>query len=319
LIKTDETTPDTSVRQETLEDGRTITNWHTPNGSIRGATVPSSEANTVFAVEHPIKELKDYEILLSLLESQQFGLNVQNVQDTAQHLDTIGDEGIAYEVAPATPIMDLMRTWVGLEQFTYHLADAPALVESVLDTMAEGYYRQYELIAKHTPCEVIVFWDDANSLYLSPKWFERYSVAVLQRYAELAKKSGKLLVNHTCGKLAALLRLYPKTNADAIDWLTPSPTGDVDPVLAQQILGDQMGMLLALTPHVLRYGSPGDVRHHIRSLLGRLDLRTNVVLMIPAPIGTSLENARAAVQVLTTEFGVPLNRSERYGSLLDAP
>lgn len=78
-------------------------------------------------------------------------------------------------------------------------------------------------------------------------------------------------------------------------------------------------MLLALTPHTLRYGAPDDVRHHIWLLLRELDLGAGVVLMIPTPVGTPLANARAAVQVLTTEFGMPLNRSERYGSLLDEP
>jgi hypothetical protein len=302
---------------ETLPGGLTATFWETPRGKLRTLHRQSAEAHTNFGIEHPIKQLQDYEILLSILASQVFTLETQTNAEVAGYLDVIGDEGIAYVVGPPTPIMDLTRTWAGLEQFIYHLRDAPELVETVLAAMAEGYCRQYELIAAHSPCQVMVLWDDANSLYISPRMFEKYSVPVLRRYAEIAHRHGKLLVNHTCGKIAAFLDLYTQTGADSIDWVTPAPTGDVLPAQAQAQWAGKITMQLAVVPAVMRHGSPEQVEEHIHALLHGLDLCGDLVLMIPPPVGTPLANVRRAVEVLVRDYGVPLNRSRVLGSVLD--
>jgi hypothetical protein len=305
------------TRTEALAGGLTATFWDTPRGTLRSVSRQSSEAHTTFTIEHPIKELRDYEILLSILECQAISLDTETNAQAADYLKVIGEEGIAYVVGPPTPIMDLTRTWAGLEQFIYHLKDAPGLVKSVLCTMAERCCQQYELIAAHSPCQVIVLWDDANSLYISPRMFEKYSVPVLRRYADIAHRNGKVLVNHTCGKIAAFLDLYAQTGADSIDWLTPAPAGDVLPTKAQAVLGDKIAMQLAVVPAVMRYGSLEQVEAHIHALLRGLDLCQDLAIMIPPPVGTPLANVRRAVQVLVEDYGVPPNRSEVLGSVLD--
>ena len=98
--------------------------------------------------------------------------------------------------------------------------------------MADDYCRQYELIAASGPCRDGL-WDDANSLYISPRLFERYAVPVLRRYTEIAHRHGKILVNHTCGKIGAFLELYPATRPRA-GLGDPPPAGDVEPRRAQK-------------------------------------------------------------------------------------
>ena len=256
-------------------------------------------------------------MLLEIIASQVMALDEAALAETRRYLEVIGDEGIAYVVGPATPIMDLTRSWAGLERFIYDLADAPPLIEGVLEAMADDYCRQYELIAASSPCQVMVLWDDANSLYISPRLFERYAVPVLRRYAEIAHRHGKILVNHTCGKIGAFVELYPATGTDALDWVTPPPAGDVDPRRAQEAWGDRITMQLAVVPAVMRNGTPDQVAAHLHALLRPLDVRRNLVLMIPPPVGTPLANLRRAVEVLCEDYGVSLNCSPKYGSVLD--
>jgi uroporphyrinogen-III decarboxylase len=306
-----------SPHETRLGNGLTSQTWRTPKGDLQGITAQSAEANTVFTIEHPIRELEDYEKLYALFEQDELAVNYDNIAVSRKQLEMVGEEGIAYTVGPATPIMDLTRSWAGLDHFIYHLADAPGVVESVLERMAEQYYRQYELIAANSPCEVIVFWDDVNSLYLSPRMFQKYSLPVQRRFAEIAHRYGKLLVNHTCGKIAAYLGLFGETGVDAVDWVTPAPSGDVEPHQVQACWGERITMMLAVVPELMRNGSPDQVEAHLHDLLNGLDLQLNLVFMVPAPIGTPLANARRAVQVLCRDYGVPLNRSQPFGSIID--
>ncbi len=308
---------DNPASVDKLADGRQLTAWKTARGELRQIDVLSPEGETRFITEHPIRELADYEILLDYIDSCSFTVSEEGIARTRKVLADLGEDGIAYAMCPSTPIMDLVRTWVGLEQFTYHLADEPKLVHAVLSAMAEHAYRQYELIAKHTPCQVLVLYDDASSLLISRDMFERYSVPVLRRYAEIAHAHGKILVNHTCGKIAAFLDLYGETGNDSFDWLTPPPTGDVEPSRAHEVLGDRMSLQVALVPAVLRYGTPAEVERHVLELTRAFDHRDAFVLMAPTPNGSPLENARAVVRLLASRFGRPLGRSDRFGSILD--
>jgi len=301
---------------EDAGDRRTATVWETPAGVLRQVSEESCEANTTFLVEHAVKDIRDYEALTFVFEHTEKALDEENLARSRGILDLIGTEGIAYVVAPSTPIMDLARTWVGLERLVHNLVDAPDRVEAVLNLMAGRCYEEYELVAANSPCEVIVLWDDANSLYLSRAMFERYCVPVLRRFAEIAHRHGKVLVNHTCGKINAFLDLYPETKADAIDWLTPPPLGDVDPTRAQEILGEQTAVMLAFPPWIMRDGPAEQVQQQARRLLESVNVEDNFVFMIPAPTGTPRANIRRVVEMLVNDYDVPLNSSERFGNIL---
>jgi len=155
----------------------------------------------------PIKEPNDYNIFLSFLKAQKFSLDEKNLV------------GI---VGSPTSIVNFKRVFVGLENFIYHEMDEPELIKTVLDAMSENCYKQYKLIAKNSPCDVILFWDDANSLYLCLDMFEQYSVPVMQRYAEIAHRYGKTLVCHTCGNINSFLEIFLQAGIDAGDWVAPS-------------------------------------------------------------------------------------------------
>jgi len=309
--------PGVNVISELLENGCTTTIWQTPSGKMSSISELSKEANTSYLREHPVKEIKDYDVLLSFINSMVFLPDEKNILEGKRFLEVINNEGIAYAVCPSTPIMDLTRSWVGLENLIYHLTDERELVEAVLNVMAENYYRQYELITMNTPCEVLVFWDDANSLYISPEMFKKYSVPVMKRYADIAHKYGKTLVCHTCGSINSFVELFLDTDVDAVDWVAPAPIGDVDPRIVQSIWGDKITMMLSTVPDIFRHGTPEQVEEHVHELLKGLDIKNNLIMMLTPPVGTPLENMKRAVHVLTKDYGVPLNSSKGSGNILD--
>lgn len=286
-------------------------------GEMTSFHVTSKDGGTVFQTEHCVKEVEQYETLIEYFEQQQTTLVPEHVRRARQDIITVGDEGIVYAVTPNSPVMDIARVWTGLENFIYHEMDEPKLMQRVLRTMEECYARQVEMIAANTPCKYLVCWDDSNSLYLSPELFEQYAAPALKRFSDIAHKYGKKYICHTCGSINQLAASFLQSGVDAIDWVTAAPGGDVIPAELQQLWGDRITIMLAPSPGVLRHGTPNEVRAHIHTILKGVDLTGRISLMLPAPKGTPLENAAMAVRILTDEYGVELNRSEKYGSILD--
>lgn len=303
-------------RMEQLENGNVSAVWTTPRGEMRSLIVPSVDSSSAFPVEHPIKELKDYDELMYLLETQEYSVDEAQIVEAQRHKDVLGDHGIAYANGPSTPIMDVARTWAGLQDFVFHMMEDPERIDRVLNRMAENYFVWMEMLAKHTPYDVIVIYDDCNTLYLSRNMFAQYSLPVLQRYSEICHKYGKIFVNHTCGRINAFLDMYAQTGNDSIDWLTPAPTGDVSPANAMKHFDGKMVPMLTPVPSVLRNESPESVVAHLRWMLDQVDT-SKVIMMVPPPLGSPIENAKAAGRLLIEDYGVPQNRSEQFGSMFD--
>jgi hypothetical protein len=304
---------------ETRSDGRLQSTWQTAQGALTKIAQASPEGETTFVTEFPIKGLHDYAILCAMLEGTRLSVNEQAVQDAPARQSRVGDDGITYTVCPAAPIMDVTRQWTGLERCVYDLCDHPQVVEDLLERMHALNCAQYTLTAQHTPGRVIVCWDDMNSLYLSRAQARRYWLPAIRDYAEICHRYGKLFVVHTCGKLQGLLDLFPEASVDAIDWLTPPPTGDVGFAEAQRRCGERIAIMGAAEPGVLRFGSPDEVEAAVRRWLEGVNVRYNFVLMIPCPVGTPLANAARVAKVLARDYGFPLNRDPEQGALWQDP
>lgn len=286
-----------------------------PKGQLiyQGVFAPETE----FQSEYAVKSEQDYQLLIDYYNAQSLTLDYEKRTKTEQFLTWLGDGGTAYECIPSTPIMDIIRSWTGLERFIYDLNDEEELVQELLDTMERVYLEKAELIAKNSPCKVLVFWDDANSLYLSPTYFEKYCVPVMRKYSDIAHKYGKILVCHTCGSIRDFSRQFLDTGVDAVDWVSPVPVGDVNPAELQKIWSSHITMMLATAPTVFINGTAADVKSYIRELLQAVERSERLVFMLAAPTVTPIDRILAASDCLIREFGVPVNRSGKYGSILD--
>ncbi len=305
---------------QTLPDGVVLQTWETPLGTLCRRAVPSGEAQTTFTVDYPVKQAEDYDRLRLILEDIEIAADVAAIQrEGCAHLARVGDDGITYSVGPSSPIMELTRSWTGLERFVYDLQDHHERVERVLALMHRLNCRHYELLCASIPGRVVVNWDDVNNLYLSRRLLQEYWVPATRDYAAICHRYGKLFVMHTCGKLQGMIDLFAQTGLDAIDWLTPPPTGDVSFAEAQGILGAGVAVMGAAEPGAMRFGSPDDVEKSLHSWLAGVDLRRNFCLMIPCPLGTPLANAARVTRVLARDYGLALNRQPGFPAMWEYP
>lgn len=305
---------------QTLPDGEVLQRWETPLGLLSRRAVPSGEAQTTFTVDFPVQRAEDYDRLRFLLDDTEIVADVEAVQREGwAHLARTGDDGITYSVGPSTPIMELTRSWTGLERFVYDLQDHRERVELVLHRMHQLNCQHYELLCAAMPGRLVVNWDDVNNLYLSRRLLQEYWVPTTRDYAAICHRHGKLFVMHTCGRLQGLIDLFPETGLDAIDWLTPPPTGDVSFAEAQSILGAGVAVMGAAEPGTMRFGNPDSVQASVHEWLSGVDLLRNFCLLIPCPLGTPLANAARAIKVLNRDYGFPLNRHPDYPPIWENP
>ncbi len=281
-----------------VEDGDWLAEYYTPAGTLRARTRPSGEANTAFLVDHCVQGPADYEALMALFEDQEIQVSQEGIQAVRDRLAYIGEDGIGYNAFSSSPLMDLGRVWVGLVQLVYDLEDHTAVVEATLEVMLRKALEELDALAANTPAQVLVFWDDATTLYFSPEQFARYILPAYRAFAEIAHGHGKTLVLHDCGHMDGFLPFLVDSGIDAIDWVTPPPTGDVDFRKAQTLLGDHIGLMCTPAPAVMRFGTPDAVEAHLYRVLKGLDLHKGFILQVPPPVGTPRANLERVKQVI---------------------
>jgi uroporphyrinogen-III decarboxylase len=103
-------------------------------------------------------------------------------------------------------------------------------------------------ISVESPAQVFISWEDSSTTNVSPVLFDRYIAPDLNRWGGVIHDAGKLLLHHACGHVRALLPTMAKEHVDAIESLSPPPTGNVEIWDARQTLGPEMGLIGGIEP-----------------------------------------------------------------------
>lgn len=185
-------------------------------------------------LEHRIKSIDDYEVLKYILENQEC---VENYAAFLKAEREVGDAGIVTVGIRPSPVQQLLEFDMGVEKFCFDLFDHTQEVEDLMALMHEKNKEVYR-VAAASPAEFIMLYENTSTTMISPGIYERYSLNHVRDFVDIMHSHGKVAIVHMCGRLNNLLPLIKKTGLDAIDCLTPSPTGDVDFSDAYQIFGD---------------------------------------------------------------------------------
>ena len=236
------------VTRKEERDG-TRTTYETPAGIISMKMKSDESKRTFFVTEFLVKNLADYEAFKYVIEDRTYELDES---DFIQEVNYVGDDGLVTPGSPSTPIMDLIRYYMGVERFTYDLYDCPEKVEELMEIMGTKYLEWYQLLSKSS-AEVVVCYDDADDHLISPKLFKKYDVPFLKKYSEMCHDAGKIFIYHACGHVNDFLKLLQETDIDAFDCLNIVPMGDVDNYReARRILGNKIVIIAGMNAENIR-------------------------------------------------------------------
>jgi hypothetical protein len=195
------------------------------------------DVNTVWTIEHLLKDLDDLQAYLELPEPATGG-----EPDPARVLEVeaaLGDSGIvmldsADPVCQAAGLFDM-----GL--FTVAAMTEPALFRRLLDRFTPFHHYRTEAVAKALPGRLwrIFGPEYASEPYLPPRLFEDYVVPYDRPMVESIQRAGGFARIHCHGRLRNILDAIAATGCVGLDPIEPPPQGDVSLAYVRERYGKQ--------------------------------------------------------------------------------
>ena len=213
-------------RRVTRRGHETITEYHTPAGSIRTVSVMTEEmldagASISWITEHAIREPHDFEVVGYIFSH----LKVEpEFEGYLARRREVGERGVTvgFLLGAACPMHHIMRDLMPVEQFFFACYDYPEKVDRLADEM-EPFFQQIKQIGTGAPAEVIFLGANYDDSITYPPFFEKYILPPLHDYAELLHQKGKYLMTHPDGENRRLLPLYLRAGFDIADSVCPYP------------------------------------------------------------------------------------------------
>jgi len=250
--------------------------FETPIGKLSMTLTHSPAGNTWFVTEHQIRSKEDYKTLQYMVEHMKIDACYDPVK---KQLEELGENGLTVPVVSPflkTPFQSFVEHFVGIEKLVYDLNDFPETVEETLAVMSEKA-RMAVKVAAGSMAEIFISWEDSSTTSVSPKLFSKYIVPELNAWGKILHDAKKMLVHHACGHVRELLPLMALENIDAVESISPPPTGNLEIWDAQKIIGGRMALIGGIEPVKLASYEGDAFDDYIREILQKMDRRSYIL------------------------------------------
>ncbi|HNR71240.1 MAG TPA: uroporphyrinogen decarboxylase family protein [Verrucomicrobiota bacterium] len=105
-------------------------------------------------------------------------------------------------------VLEWSSNLLGLESMMLLLYDEPGLVQAVVDRVGQIIYEAFHVFCQMDGVFAIWLGDDMGfktATLLQPRHLRQYILPWHQRYAELAHRTGRLFLLHSCGHVEAIM------------------------------------------------------------------------------------------------------------------
>lgn len=251
---------------EKENNGRRLIQYDTPVGSLKEIYTYAPSSNTWFLTEHPVSCEEDVKVLQYLFENTHV---VENASAFEKDQKKYGEEALFLPVIGTglkTAMQSLVEHWFGTVELVYGLEDYPQAIEECLQVMRQRDMETVQ-VSLNSSAEGFIFWEDSSTTNLSPDLFSRYTLPQINEWGKKIHEQGKLLIHHACGHLRNLIPLMAQSEIDAIESLSPAPTGDIEVEEAFSKLPKEMAIIGGIEPTFFLNSSMDELRLHVLRLL----------------------------------------------------
>ena len=220
-------------------------------------------------VGYPVNSYEDLRILREIWEASDY-VEDPAMEPALERLESlIGDDGMYVPTLDPSPVQYLLEYEMGPTNFYYLLSDHPREVGELLALMHSKRLKEYEILGRRSPCEVVIPIENTSSTLISPTLYRDHSLPQLRDYVDILHQHGKKAVLHMCGHLKALLPTIRETGLDGINACTPPPVGTTfyDDVL--DAYGEDF-LLFGAVLCPLMFQNPAVGRDALHAFLGQL-------------------------------------------------
>jgi hypothetical protein len=312
-----------------LEGFTTLETWEesSPNGlsrftrrtirvgsrSLSSLTRRDQELDTVWTLEHLLKDADDLRLFLELPTPQFSGqVDPENVLAAEAAL---GESGIVMLDTP-DPLC-LAASLFHLGDYTVAALTEPGLFTCLLDRFAALLYPQVEAVARALPGRLWRIYgpEYASPPYLPPSLFRAYVVNYVRPMVHSIQSTGGFARLHCHGKVGAILDDIAGLGVDGLDPVEPPPQGDITLTEARQRVGEQLVLFGNIEVAEIETLPPGQFEKRVRQALaeGTAGRGRGFVLMPTAcPIGRAL--SLRALENYTRMVAAAENWTQEYNA-----
>jgi len=236
---------------EVLEerDGRRIEKH--PSGLIQ--EVQTTGLHTIpHYIKYPIENRDDWERFKERLDPEdprRYGTDYEELGRQLKHSDRpIGINLGSYFGVP--------RDWIGFENISLMLYDDRPLVEEIVATLAEVYYRTIERAIRHIEVDFAAGWEDIcfrSGPMISPTLFREIVGPHLRRVCDLLREHGCTVIWTDCdGDVTQLVPVWLECGVNCMFPLEVHPGSD--PVKFRKMWGHRILLRGGVAKHQLAFG-----------------------------------------------------------------
>lgn len=197
------------------------------------------------------------------------------------------------------------RAWSlrGMDSLLMDMMEAPEFVDELLDALCDYNVALVEHAVRF-PIDGVHFGDDwgtQRGLMMGPRLWERFIKPRLARQYAAAKRAGKFVSIHCCGKVQ---ELFPQLLDLGLDCFNPFQPEVMDVFEMKRLHGDRLSFWGGVsTQKLLPYGTTDDVRREVRRLVAEVG-KNGGYICSPAhdiPADARPENILAMIETLNDQ------------------
>jgi len=213
----------TSETHHYSEDGKPRVKriYHTPLGDL--STLDQPAAFTSWHIERMFKGPDDYRRLLFLVNDRHY---VPAYDAYARAQEAFGDDAIFRAGIAATPLHEIMISWMGVETFAVEWAERQDEILRLYDAMVVKSREIYPLVAA-SPASHANYGGNEVPEVMGLERFEKYCVPLYNEAAEVLHKHGKLIGSHLDGNNKLWAHAVADSALDYVEAFTPAPDTDM--------------------------------------------------------------------------------------------
>jgi hypothetical protein len=235
------------------------------NKTMTELTRRSPEADTLWTVEHLLKNPEDLKAYLELPD-EIFAEDV-DVSGLVEEDRELGDRGIIM-VDTEDPICAAASLF-SMEDFTVIALTEQKLFHRLLEKLSVHIQARTEKTAKAFPGHLWRIYgpEYATEPYLPPELFKEYVVRYTGPMVEAIAEHGGFARIHCHGRIRAVLDYFVEMGAAAIDPIEPPPHGDVELEYVRRKYGKELVLFGNLEMADIENSEPGDFEKVVEKAL----------------------------------------------------
>jgi len=196
----------------------------TPIGKLESTALQTPESEYEWWVtEFPVKNREDMKVMKYILDHSRAE---PAFEEYIAHQKSYGDDGLALPVIPHSPVNRIIYDYMGPQKGLIALLRYQREVEDLMLSIERLDDEIYQL-AGELPSKIFQFGEHVHSDIDDPRIFKKYQIPYFRKRIVQLHGKGKICYCHWDGYFRNLLPLIKETGFDAIEGITPKPSGDV--------------------------------------------------------------------------------------------